>query len=687
MFSSKKLFIALGALMVASMVLAACAPAATAPPPETIVETVVVTEIVEGEPVEVVQVVTPTPEPEGPRTLVICQGQEPDTMYIYGTDMLATANIFHMLYEGVTDAGGAGGIDNNSFGYQPVIFDKLPSLADGDATLVSVTASEGDAVVDAAGGVVVLDPAADPPIMLIPAGGTDADAFEYTGGDVDLDQMTATFVYVDGVTWSDGTPVTASDSVYSFNLNADPDTPASKTTTDRTASYEALDDKTIVWTGLPGYKDSTYFINHWQPMPEHVWGQFTAAELLEAEESSLLPMGYGAYIMEEWVKGDSMTLTKNPNYFRADEGLPVFETVVVRMVGENSNANIAAILSGECDIVDQTSHLDDQSELLLELQASGQLNATFVTGTVWEHIDYGIQHVDYDDGWQAGDRPDFFSDVRTRHAFLMCMDRQSVVDTVMFGQSVVLDTYLPPQHPLFNADATHYDFDVEAGSALLEEAGWVDDDGDPVTPRVYQGDNPNIPAGTPLSVTYETTTATQRIQAMAVLQNSMAECGIEVELINSPASEWFADGPEGKLFGRRFDLGQFAWLTGVQPPCDLYITDETPGPVGDDTYISIMNGNEYPYAGWGAANDPGFSNDEYDAICLGAIQSLPGTPEYEDLHLQAQQIFSDELPVAPLYLRLKLAATRIDMCNFIMDPTANSEMWNVEEFDYGDCAE
>jgi peptide/nickel transport system substrate-binding protein len=366
--------------------------------------------------------------------------------------------------------------------------------------------------------------------------------------------------------------------------------------------------------------------------------------------------------------------------------LPVFDTVVVRMVGENSNANIAAILSGECDIVDQTSHLDDQSELLLELQASGQLNATFVTGTVWEHVDFGIQHVSYDDGWQAGDRPDFFSDVRTRQAFLMCMDRQSVVDTVMFGQSVVLDTYLPPQHPLFNADATSYPFDVEMGSALLEEVGWVDNDGDPVTPRVYQGDNPNIPANTPLSVTYETTTATQRIQAMAVLQNSMAECGIEVELINSPAGEWFADGPDGKLFGRRFDLGQFAWLTGVQPPCDLYITEQTPGLSGT-TYLSIMNGNEYEMSGWGNANDPGYSNDEFDAVCLTAIQSLPGTPEYEEGHLEAQQIFSDELPVAPLYLRLKLAATRPDMCNFIMDPTANSEMWNVERFDYGECAE
>jgi peptide/nickel transport system substrate-binding protein len=675
MITNKKLVFAFGFLFVASMILAACAPAAT---PETIIETVVVTEIVEGEVVEVIQVVTPTPEPMGPRTLVICEGQEPDTLWWYGGDMLAARHIQQMIYDGP--------IDNNSFGYQAIILEKLPSLADGDATLEPVTASEGDTVIAADANPVVLDAAADPPIMLVPAGGTPDDAYEYTGGDVELDQMTVTFKLLPGLLWSDGTPLTAADSVYGFNVASDPDTGASKYTIDRTASYEATDDVTIVWTGLPGYKDSIYFTNFWQPFPEHQLGQFTALELMEAEESTRVPMGWGPYIIDEWIAGDSITLHKNTNYFRADEGLPVFETVVVRMVGENSNANIAAILSGECDIVDQTSHLDDQSELMLELQASGQLDATFVTGTVWEHVDFGIQPVDYDDGWQAGDRPDFFSDVRTRQAFLMCMDRQSVVDTVMFGQSIVLDTYLPPQHPLFNADAKHYDFDVAAGSALLEEVGWVDDDGDPLTPRVYQGDNPNIPAGTPLSVEYETTTATQRIQAMAVLQNSMAQCGIEVELINSPSAEWFLDGPEGKLFGRRFDLGQFAWLTGVEPPCDLYKSDLIPGPA-EGSMISIMTGEEIGFpSGWGGGqNDPGFMDAEYDDACNRALQTLPGQPGYEEFHIEAQRIFAELLPVAPLYLRLKLAGTRPDMCGFIMDPTENSEFFNVEEFDYGEC--
>ena len=673
---SKKLMIALGLLIVASMVLAACAQPTPETITETVVETVVVTEVVEKEGETVVETVIVTVEPEmpveepvdeGPRTLVICQGQEPDQLYQYGGSMLASSHVMEAIRDG-----SLGGIDTNSFGYQAVILEKLPSLADGDAAIQSVTVTAGDTIVDVTGEPVELAEGT----MYRPAGCTSVDCeVAYEGGDVEMDQIQATFKILPSVNWSDGTPVTARDSVYSFELAVDPDTPnPSRYKEERTQAYEAVDDKTLSWTGLPGFMDAEYFINFWAPEPEHVLGQYTAAEIVESEEASRLPLGYGPYIIDEWVQGDHITMSKNPNYWRADEGLPYFDTVVYRMVGENSNANVAAILAGECDIVDQTSHLDDQSELLLELQGAGQLNATFVTGTVWEHADFNIQPVG--DGYFAAIDPDGdglgpFGDVRLRQAVAMCMDRQAVVDTVMFGQSVVLHTYLPPQHPLFNADVTQWPFDVEAGSALLEEIGWVDDDGDPLTPRVASGVE-GVPDGTLLEFQYETTSATQRQQATQVMAESAAQCGIKMNLNYFPASEWFADGPEGKLFGRRHDLGQFAWLTGVAPPCDLY-----------------LGGNQIPSDenGWSGQNETGWDDEEFNQVCNAALGTLPGQEGYEEFNLEAQSIFADNLPVVPLYLRLKLAATRPDMCNFIMDPTANSEMWNIEEFDYGACAE
>jgi len=648
-------------LLVASLTLGACQTAGTPTPKritEVIVETIVVTEVVESESTKVVQVVTDTPEPveELERTLVICQDEEPDNLYIFGSDEIWVSHILHAVYDGP--------IDSRSFDYQPVILEKLPSLADGDVVILSTLVKEGDTVIDNHSNIVGLAEG----LLVRPAGCRSHEcAIEYEGGDLEMDQMQATFKLLPGITWSDGTLLTASDSVYSFNLQSDPDTPTTdRYIVDSTASYEALDDLTTQWTGLPGYMDPTYFTNFFEPMPEHIWDQYTAAELIEAEESSLLPVGWGAYVIDEWVQGDHISLYKNPNYYRADEGLPAFDHVVFRFTGSNPQATIAKLLSGECDVTTSSSHLMLQSERLLELHASGKLNTDIVIGTSIAYLQFGIVPAIYDDGWQPGDRPDFFGDVRTRQAIAYCLNRQDAVDEIMPG-SMVIDTYLPPQHPLFNTNVTHYEFEVETGISLLEEAGWMLGD-DYI--RVYAGDNPNIPPGTPLSLDLwgGATPATSIL--IKILGQSLTECGIEANLESWDLSEYFADGPEGLLFGRRFDLSIIGWLSGVTPPCDLWMSSGIPR--DEDN--------------WSGQNDTGYSNPEYDAACNTALQALPGEPAYEENNLLAQEIFADQLPVVPLFPATKLAATRPDFCGFFLDPTENSGMWNIEEFDYGpDC--
>ena len=200
-----------------------------------------------------------------------------------------------------------------------------------------------------------------------------------------MEQISATFKLLPGLLWSDGTPITASDSVYAFNLMSDPDNLVDYFPLPRTASYEAIDDLTTVWTGLPGFYNDIYYANFFGPAPEHLWGEYSIKELYELDEYTRTPVGWGPYIIGEWVEGESLTLVKNPNYYRAEEGLPRFDTVIYRYTGENVNANIAALLSGECDII--SADLDDQVELLLELHAAGKIKATFSTGNFWEHLD------------------------------------------------------------------------------------------------------------------------------------------------------------------------------------------------------------------------------------------------------------------------------------------------------------
>ena len=384
-------------------------------------------------------------------------------------------------------------------------------------------------------------------------------------------------------------------------------------------------------------------------------------------------MGWGPYIMDEWIPGVQITLHENPNYFRHSEGLPKFSHLVFRFTNGDANEAITAILAGDCDIVDQTTSLYSQEQLLLDLESAGLINAAFSTGSAWDHADFNIQPVSsiinkgVFAGWDVdgnGDGP--FGDVRLRQAIAMCMDRQAVIDTALFGQTEMMDSYVPYNHPLYDPVATHWPHDPSAAAALLDEIGWLDTDNDPATPRVAQ-EVTGVPDGTQLFFNYETTDAPLRQQVTQMLAQNLADCGIQVYLWYHPASEWFAAGPDGRLNGRKYDLGEFAWLTGLRPPCDLYLSTQVPREEN----------------GWSGQNTPGFHDPAYDAACNTQIQSLPGEADYEPAVKEAQRIFAEQIPVIPLFLRYMLAATRPDMCNFIMDPTAVSELWNIENFDYG----
>ena len=74
-----------------------------------------------------------------------------------------------------------------------------------------------------------------------------------------------------------------------------------------------------------------------------------------------------------------------------------------------------------------------------------------------------------------------------------------------------------------------YSFDVSAANALLQQAGWQDTDDNPSTPRLARGVK-NVPDGTPLELNYITTGAAQRVQVSTIVADSLAQCGIKVNV-------------------------------------------------------------------------------------------------------------------------------------------------------------
>ncbi len=631
--------------------------------------------------------IIPTPTTP-PRRLTICLGAEPENLFIYGGLSLAQRQILDAIYDGPIDMVG--------YQYHPIILEKLPVIADGDAVVQPVTVQAGDLVVNNTGQLVKLDLRE----VVRPFGCSSSDcAIPWEGDPLELSQLSATFTLKENLKWSDSAPLTAADSVFSYQIAAQCQNDSGscgglglvmrdgREILPRTASYEAVDERSVRWIGVPGFLDPTYQTNFFIPLPEHQLSRIAPGDLFSSPEAAQQPLGWGPYVITSWIPGESISLRANPLYFRAQEAEPKFDELLYRFIGQQGDNHLDLITSGGCDLLDQAASqvlMNGEIEELMQLQDEGRVMAQLAAGPIWEHVDFGIQPLSYDDGYQPGiDRPDYFRDVRIRQAFSMCMDRQRIVDELLFGQSAVPISYIPEEHPLFNPDVYRYEYDPAAGSQLLQQAGWIDHDADPQTPRQAFGIQ-GIVDGTPMVMNYWTSNAEQRQAASQILADSLAECGIQVELLLGPGSEVFAPGPDGPVFGRRFDLAQFAWSAGSQPTCNLWTSEQIPG----DPNLEDENGTAlFPY-GWGGVNAAGFVDNSYDQACEQALGTIPGQPGYLENHQSVQAIFAEQLPVIPLYQHLKLAVSRSDMCGFSLDASATSEFWNIENFDYGEgCPE
>ena len=598
---------------------------------------------------------TPTP-----RVLKICLGEEPNTLYPYGNLNASARSVLSAIYDGPMDV--------VNYGYEPIILEKIPSLEDGDAQVSPVTVNAGDQVVDSSGNVVLL--AAGTRVR--PSGcRSDECAVKYDGSSsLQMDQLVVTFTMLEGLMWSDGEPLTSADSIYSYQLASNKDTPVSKYLVDRTAIYEAADDQTIQWWGKPGFIDPDYYTNFWMPLPEHAWSKETPANLSKLETSSRLPIGWGPYIIDKWETGKQIHLVKNLNYFRADSGLPKFDELTFLFMPDTNSA-MSALLDGTCDVLDPSVRLDGQVGLLQQMDRDAQAQLLTAQTKTMEWLGFGILPASYDNGFDKKiDRPDFFGDKRMRQAVALCLDRQKVVDTVLFGLSAVPDTYLPPDHPLHNGNVQTYQYNPQAGEEILDAVGWRDTDNNPSTPREAVSVT-KVPPGTPLVLNYFTSSATQRHQVVDIFTQSLAQCGIGLNPVFMTAADFYAQGPVGPLFGRNFDLAEYSIdVPGLEPPCSWFTSAQVPSESNH----------------WVGTNVSGFKNQAFDSACDEASQSLSSDPEYSS-HQEAQAIFATDLPALPLYLRLKVAAARPDFCGFTLDPSSSSALADIETFDYGEACQ
>lgn len=639
-----RLMLVLGLLVVASMILSACGGATQATEPV--------------EPAAPQPQPTTPPAPAEPKVMVACLAQEPQTLYAYSEAALVKTFVLDAIYDGLFDA--------RTYDYQPVLYN-LSKFDDG-AEQNTLQVGVGDTV---------YDPALDEAVVLeagmtISLNQVEGDPVEVTveeGKTYPVVQIVTSHTIAAGATWEDGTPVTTDDVIFSSEVAKSPDTPTSKYFWEtQTQKVEVVDESTYRYFFMPNYTSGTYFVDGMiQPLPKHVYGEggsrpLSPAEMLADEEVNRDPLAFGPFKLVEWVAGDHITLEKNPTYWRASEGLPKIDTLIYRFIPD-TNQLIAQLASGECDFGTQDAAFEGSLPLIRQFEAEGLMVPQVVAGTVFEHLDFNITPVESYAGpaasLLASDGERLFAKKEFRQAIAYCIDRQAVVDGATNGAAVVQHTYTASDHPLYAGDdnVTLYPFDPEKGKEMLAALGWTDSDGDGIL------DN----GSEKLAFVHSTRQNPLRQKVTQIVQEQLkTNCGIETT-IELYGGEYFADGPDGLVFGRQYDLGEFAWLTGVEPPCTLYISSQLPS----------------EELGWGNANNVGFQNADFDAACNAATQALDEATKASE-HAKAQAIFTEFLPSLPLFARAKILVTRPEVVGVVMDPTANSEFWNVENFDFSE---
>ena len=586
---------------------------------------------------------TPTATPTPPKDLTICQGQEPDSLFIYDGFSPAALNILDAIYDGP--------IEINRFQLQPGILERLPSIENGDAEVRTVQVSEGDTVFDRDRQIVDLVPG----LALYDAAG---ELITFQSGTITTTQTVVTFTLRPDVSWADGEPLTAFDSQYSYELASALQGTGFERQLGLTTSYEALDERTIIWTGVPGYRDTAYALNFYHPLPRHIMGDSEPDELRQSDRVRRQPLGWGPFVIDEWVDGEHITLVPNPHYSGQAEGLPLLESVTFRFIADGEEAS-RGVAGGSCDILtpDLVSIVAPQA--LQDAVDARQIRLTSSIVNEWEHLDFGIRSA------PGSGRVPFFADTRARQALAQCIDRERIArEAFPFGGGALAHSYVPSQHFLYAAEQLRFwQYDPSSGRALLEEIGWHDSDGDSV--RVAQG-VAEIAAGTPFTVTLLTTAGDPaRERTSQILKENLAACGIGVETRHLPPETLYADGPEGPVFGRRFDLALFSWLNGLDAPCEIYLSKQIPSEAN----------------WWSTFNNPGYENPDYDEACLTALDAFYGTEAHVRYHAEAQAIFSRDLPVLPLYFVPEFVAVSREVRGLMVDPSRQTPFWNIARFD------
>jgi len=319
----------------------------------------------------------------GVDTLVFGYTQEPASLFGLVEDAFVSANASSLIE----------GRWQQSLNYEfnaNLYSTEKPTLDNGGAVLSTVDVAAGTMVVDVNGDPVELAAG-------VTVKGADGNEVEFSGGTVPMQQLTVTWDFVDGITWSDGEPLKQADIELGYTINCDPESGATSLfDCERTASFSATD-TSLTQELMPGYTPPIYYsiaddFPVWYPSHQvlsdgRVLADVPAAEWATLPEIAQSPLGTGPYMITEWVVGQSMTFEANPNFYL---GPPKTPTIVIKFVADTNQA-VAQLLTGQIDVLfGETLGAGAEVQTVKDAADEGKVAIYILPSATWEHVDFQL---------------------------------------------------------------------------------------------------------------------------------------------------------------------------------------------------------------------------------------------------------------------------------------------------------
>ncbi|MDY7024558.1 MAG: peptide ABC transporter substrate-binding protein, partial [Cyanobacteriota bacterium] len=375
-------------------------------------------------------------------------------------------------------------------------------------------------------------------------------------GGIAKDGKSVTWKLKQDIKWSDGTPFTADDVIFTYEFISNPDVgSANAGTYTIIENVQKIDDFTV----KVNFKDVTpgWFLvfvgTEGMILPKHKFQEYQGENSRQAP-ANLQPVGTGAYQVVEFRPGDVVLYEPNPN-FREVEQLD-FDRIELKGGGDATSAARAVLQTGDADYA---YNLQVEANVLEQLETSrkGRLVSNF--GSLMERI--LINQTDPNKATADGERSSlnnphpFLTEESVRQAFSLAIDRETIASQLygVLGQPTANFVVAPQQ---FFSDNTSYEFNLKQAEILLDEAGWKDSNNDGIRDK----------NGVEMQIVFQTSVNPLRQKTQEVIKQSLESIGIDVELKSIDPSVYFSGDPGNSETVERFSADLQMYTTGNTSP-------------------------------------------------------------------------------------------------------------------------